>query len=399
MNEVINLTKYKSVLVGLTGGLNSAVAAMLLKIQKIDLIAVTLDMGPSFSNAPEKTFSCHINSERMHKIKNFCHSLNIPHHIIPIGSQFSDQVVDRWISQKLLGKMKDQCMNCHQMRMAVLYEKMIEVGADAIATGHFAKVHLHPTTKIVSINSANDEVEDQSSLLSNLPKEVLAKLLLPLSDLSTKEVVKLAENFFINLSAPEIKMNQCFPKNTETIQFLESSVAPALRRKGEIYDLGKEHSLGPHSGVYHYDADQSIDLGTRSVPVPLKMAHYSYREHIIEVAPATYFKSGGVHLVNCHFQGGMDLSIPSKGYLKINNEYHEAMLYPKNLNSIYVELTEGLNFTFGETLTCYKKKGKNSKVYFSGQVKRLGKFNFIEKTDDIENDNLAEPNAHHEKSF
>lgn len=401
MEEQKISSDYKTVIVGLSGGLNSAVAAMLLKIQKIDLIAVTIQGSAPYGANPAKNFACHIDANKLQKIKDFCHSLNIPHHIVMADDLFAEKVTERWISQKICGAIKDQCFSCHKMRMMMLYEKMIECEAERIVTGHFAKVYTNPTTSEVSISSANDEFHDQSALLSMVPKEILAKLVLPLSDLSTKEVTKLAENFSLNFEQPIIKIHECFPHNKESIDFLESKVSRFLRENGDIYDYGREHNLGPHEGIHTLEFEKEIHTQGRNGNSSdhYKMAKFSMRDKVLEVAPQDHFISSGMHLTQCDIQQGVNTSFPFKAYAHIGDQFYEAMVYPKNLGSVYVELNESLTLPIGERVSCYKKKGKNSKVFLSGVIKRIGKFHFVERTDDIENDKEVESNVDHEKSF
>ncbi len=401
MEEEKKAFEYKSVIVGLSGGLNSAVAAMLLKIQKIDLIAVTIDSGPVFGTDPSQNFSCHIESARLQKIKDFCHSINIPLHIVKSSEIFNEEVVERWISQKLCGAIKDQCFSCHKMRLRLLYEKMIEYKADAIVTGHFAKVYTNPTTGEVSISTANDEVHDQSHLIGTLPQSILSKLLLPLSDLSTKEVDKLAANFFLNFEAPKIKIHECFPQTEETKNFLESRVPVSLRAAGEIYDLGRTHNLGAHPGVHTLEFEKNIQpIGRHGNSTDhLRIARYNLREKVVEVADETYFHGNGLQLVDCEFMEGVDTSFPFKAWIKIEDSFYEGMIYPKNLSTVYIQLEEDVPLFEGVTLTCYKKKGKNSKVYLNGKVKRVRKIQLTAKTDESADEENRESSADHEKNF
>ncbi len=391
----------QTVIVGLSGGLNSAVAAMLLKIQKMDLIAVTIAPGPSFTTDPDKNFACHINQERLQKIKDFCHSLNIPHHLIQADESFTDKVAGRWISQKICGAIKDQCFSCHKMRMRFLFEKMIELGASGIATGHFAKVYMNPTNGDVSISSANDEVHDQSSLLSSVDNEILHKLILPLSDLSMKEVTKLADNFFLSFKEPEIKIHHCFPNTPELLTYFEANVPHSLREEGDIYDLGREHNLGQHKGIHHIDFNSEVEThGKHSHSGDhYKIAKYSMRDKVVEVGHPESFKSKGVHLMNCQFLDGVDSSFPLKCYLKINNEFYEAMVFPKNLQGAYLELEESVELPLGELVTCYKRKGKNSKVLMSGTIRIRGNFHLVQRDEDMEDEAPESAAPTHEKKF
>lgn len=391
----------QTIIVGLSGGLNSAVAAMLLKIQKMDLIAVTILPSANFTADPDKNFACHINSEKVQKIKDFCHSLNIPLHLVQADEAFADKVASRWISQKICGAINDQCFSCHKMRMRFLYEKMIELGASGIGTGHFAKVYTNPTNGDVSISSANDEVHDQSSLLSSVENEILHKLILPLSDLSMKEVTKLADNFFLSFKEPEIKIHHCFPNTPELINYFEANVPYSLREEGDIYDLGREHNLGQHQGIHHIDfKSEVITHGKHSHNGDhYKLAKYSMLDKVVEVAHPESFKSKGVHLMNCQFLDGVDSSFPLKCYLKMNEQFHEAMIFPKNLQGAYIELAESIELPLGELVTCYKRKGKNSKVLLSGIIKTRGNFHLVQRDEDAEDEALEGGTPTHEKKF
>lgn len=401
MEEEKKTSHYKTVIVGLSGGLNSAVAAMLLKIQKIDLIAVTIDSGSVYGSDPAQNFSCHIESTRLQKIKDFCHSINIPLHVIKSSEVFNEEVVERWIAQKLCGAIKDQCFSCHKMRMRLLYDKMIEHKADGIVTGHFAKVYTNPTTGEVSISSANDELHDQSHLLGTLPQSILSKLILPLSDLSTKEVDKLAANFFLNFESPKIKINDCFPQTEETKNFLESRVPVSLRSPGEIYDLGRVHNLGTHSGVHNLEFEKDIQLQGRhgNSADHLRLARYSLREKIVEVAEESSFKGNAIQLIHCAFMEDVDTSFPFRAWVKVEDSFYEGMVYPKNLLTVFIQLEEDVTLFEGVNLTCYKKKGKNSKVYLNGKVKRLKKIHLTAKVDNPDNEENIEPSVDHEKYF
>ncbi len=400
--DIENKPHYKSVVVGLSGGVNSAVAAMLLKIQKVDIIAVAIDATSNTGFDSDKNLSCHIDSARMQQIRDFCHSLNIPLHVINATDAFSENVIERWVSQKICGAIKDQCFNCHKMNMFLLYEKMKELGAEKMVTGHFAKVIYNTTTDEVSVSSANDETYDQSQLLSTIPSEILKKLVLPLSDLSMKEVTKLADNFFINFSKRDVQFGDCFPSSEELNSFLESKVAPGLRADGDIYDLGRNHHIGLHQGAHTLDFGKDLSQEVRQslIPSPVKIAKFSLREKVIELAGASEFVSSGFQLTDCHFQSGIDLSAPFKAYAYLSDEYYECMVYLKNMNSVYIEMETEILLPIGSLVTCYKKKGKNSKVFLTGKIKSIGRFHYIERTDDIDNEaEIDVEGVDHEKSF
>jgi tRNA-specific 2-thiouridylase len=113
--------------------------------------------------------------------------------VVKGSDEFKEEVVDSWMSARLSGVKSNHCLSCHELRMRLLYQKMLDLDAQGMATGHMAKIFKNAVNNTVYVHSSNDEEHDQSSLLSRLPHEVLNKLILPLSDLQQKEIEKLRQ--------------------------------------------------------------------------------------------------------------------------------------------------------------------------------------------------------------
>ncbi|MGE3610230.1 MAG: hypothetical protein AB7I27_11625 [Bacteriovoracaceae bacterium] len=361
------------VVVALSGGIDSFVAAYLLKIQKYDLVAVTVGINwESFSGDQSSYLSCHLNQQNLNSIKDFCQQLNIPHFFIKSTSEFQESVVEEWLASKLSARTSNACWNCHDLRMKILFQKMKQLGINSLATGHFAKIFYQESQDSIFVHTSNDEQFDQSALLSRLPKEILKSLHLPLSDLQKKEVLKLAENFGLNGQDKKIRMHECFSTSTETTNYLIEKIPPKLIKNGEIMNSDGTISYGNHNGIINYLYAGPIEKKDHKKD-EIYVVKYIGNEKKIIAEKENFFLRNEALLVDCFISEDTYLSEPIKAYAKINDNFVDCWLHPKSLNAVYVQL-EDLHFIKeGEILSLHRKKGKNSKIYLTGRVVFLPK--------------------------
>ncbi|MFL5784851.1 MAG: hypothetical protein ACJ76H_09595 [Bacteriovoracaceae bacterium] len=368
------------VVVGLSGGIDSLVTAYLLKIQRYELIAVTI--APSWEELGKNTsslISCGLSEKRIEELQAFCHQLGIPHYVVKIPQEFRETVVENWISAKASGEFPSQCWSCHDLRMKFLHEKMKELNAATLATGHFAKIFKNEADGNVYVQSSNDELYDQSAFLARLPQEILKNLMLPLSDLQKKEVLKLAENFGVDHSAKTLQVFQCFPDTEETKNFLLSRLPARFRKEGQVADED-DNGLLEHQGVYQFNKGAVITQTADRKD--LIFAKYVPNERKILVRPASWFQRNKILLRSCVVHSDTPWDKPFRGVLLKSGKSLEGWFYPKALSSCLVELDEPAALMEGETLCVFRKKGKNSRVLLTGTV------NFVEE------EKKAEDEAH-----
>lgn len=357
----------KRLVVGLSGGLNSYVSAYLLKIQKYELIGVTLVTNwESFKSDSASVLSCQLDATQVEAIKTFCHQLGIPHFVVKASDEFKEVVVEPWVAGRISGTKIDPCWNCHDLRMRLLHQKMLELDAQGIATGHLAKLFRQESHHSVYVHTSNDEIFDQSNLLSRLPHEILENLMLPLSDLQQKEIDKLAENFGLTILGKKIKMHECLDNNLLLKDYLTQNVAPRFFKPGEVLDHEKA-SMGNHDGVVNYEFGKVYNPENGRQPNPLYFSKFSFPEKRMELAHKEHFKRQKIFLNYCKISEETPWSEPFKGGIKLkNNEFVDCWIYPKNIFSALIEMEAPYDFIEGEIVSIYKKKGKNSKVYLTG---------------------------------
>jgi tRNA-specific 2-thiouridylase len=363
----------EKIVIALSGGLDSYVMAYLLKIQKYELIGVTvMNVWDNYPGDASKILSCHLTQEKLDEIKEFCHKLGISHHVIKELSQFKEEVVESWMADKVLGRFPTPCWNCHELRMKILHQTMVDMGAKYLATGHFAKLFHHESHGSVFVHTSNDEENDQASLLSRLPHEILNGLILPLSDLTKKEVLKLAENFGLIENESKIKIHQCFKWNDEMKQIFETKIPKKFRQDGDITGIDKASNLGHHEGVHFHALGETFNFRENGRPVTGYFGEFSYLDKRMVIVKEDFFKRDSLLLINCRFSEEVSWLEPIKGFLMIDGKtFIDCWIHPKTLATVYLELPEEHKFISGMVLSVLKKKGKNSKIYLTGEVQLL----------------------------
>ena len=187
MNSNIN----KTVVVAMSGGVDSSVAAALLKEQGYNLIGITMKTW-GFDDFPEKDSGC-CSLETIYSAKNVAHNLGFPHYTLDFTEKFNDIVISNFISEYLKGNTPNPCVLCNKaIKWGALLEKAESLGADYIATGHYAKVNYNEIYKRFIISAANDNQKDQSYALWRVSQYALSKTLFPLSNYTKSEIRNIA---------------------------------------------------------------------------------------------------------------------------------------------------------------------------------------------------------------
>jgi tRNA-specific 2-thiouridylase len=363
----------EKVVLGLTTSIDSLASAYLLKVQKYDLIAVTVLTGwEAQSLNSEKTFSCSFSQEKLDFLKSFCQRLNIPHIVEKVSNEFKDSVIDPWVGERIVGKMSHACWNCHQLRMSALHQKMIEFDASFLATGHYAKVFKHDHHGTVFVHSSNDTEFDQSEKLSRVSPEILKHLLLPLSDLTRKEVLKLADNFAISNDLLKASAQSCFSTDAGVEEFIKREVPGRFLKEGEVVTLDESSSFGQHGGMFQHTLGEIYPIKETS-QLPTQYVHsYSSIDKRIRLVDESYFLRSLHMLVNCQVAQEVFLPEPTKGFLRTESgEWLECNICLKTLSSASLEFEKEVKLRPTERVAVFKKSGKNSKVLLTGDVQIL----------------------------
>lgn len=242
----------KKVLLGMSGGVDSSVSALLLKERGYEVIGTTLELFAGSS-------CCNIDTYL--DAKNVCSQLGIPHFTFDYKKEFREKVIDDFIECYSNCKTPNPCIECNKyMKFGVMYEKAKELGCNYIATGHYAKTEYSEKYKRWVLKKSKAGRKDQSYVLWNIPKDLIEHVIFPLSDFEAKEEIrKIARDNNLKVANKPDSEDICFVPDGNYKRFLEenSDIKPKI---GDIVNLNGK-VLGKHKGLYHYTIGQRRGLG------------------------------------------------------------------------------------------------------------------------------------------
>lgn len=250
----MNNRKNKKVVVAISGGVDSSVAAVLLKKQGFDVIGLFLKFWPaprSFSEVGAENKCC--SAEAAEAARKVAQKLDIPFYALDFRKSFKKQVVDYFISEYRKGRTPNPCVKCNQfIKFGKLLDKAKELGADFLATGHYA--HIIP----LALFEAKDKQKDQSYFLWTLKQDQLKHLIFPVGDYTKDEVRKMAKKWGLPTALRRESQEICFVFGAVQ-EFLKKYIRP---KKGRMLDL-KGKVAGEHEGAVFYTVGQRHSLPLR----------------------------------------------------------------------------------------------------------------------------------------
>ena len=240
----------KRIVVGMSGGVDSSVAVALLKKAGFDVVGVMMKFWTDGGDG--KNRCCSVESEKMARL--VAKKIGIPFYVVNVEKEFKKKVVDYFLAEYKAGRTPNPCVVCNkEIKFGVFIEKALKMGADFVATGHYA------LASSVKLFKAKDKNKYQSYFLYKLNKVQLSKVLFPIGKYTKTEVRDLAKKF--DLPTAETKESQgiCFVRDT-TNNFLKKYLK---QKPGKILDT-KGKVVGEHLGLWFYTIGQRRGIGLGS---------------------------------------------------------------------------------------------------------------------------------------
>ena len=233
----------KTVVLGMSGGVDSSVAAIKLKEDGYNVIGATMLLLDDNNT-----------KEELNDAKKVCEKLNIPHHIFDLREKFKKEIITSFIKSYEEAKTPNPCVLCNKLfKFGYFYEEAKKLNADYIATGHYAKII---NNKLVM----SDVLEkDQSYFLSQINKDLLSKIIFPLNKFKSKDEIRsIAEKYNLETSKKKDSEEICFITNNNYKAYLQENNIKS--KPGNIILYNTNKILGTHNGIYNYTIGQRKGL-------------------------------------------------------------------------------------------------------------------------------------------
>ncbi len=376
MNEV---NTNKTVLIAMTGGVESTVAAYLLKKQGYKCIGIGLQL---FLDGEETGPFGDVAVLDLNKIKSICNYLDIPFYAVNAVDIFAYQVLDPLVGRILSGHTFEPLVFLNKVLLDVLMEKAKKFQTTMVATAHYAKVLKNQKTGSFELMMANDLENDQSYSLAGLTQTHLENLILPLSEIRKKEVEKISELIKVDF-IPRVKSKfKHIMHDPRMIDLVEARSSKDLRRTGSIYEYATDASLCEHQGIHRFYVGQNNLFSEKKHELmidPLKeiISIVPFKGNIFIDYP-NKLKYQQALITQFLPTDNLDKSLPLSCYAKIapKGEKASCRLYFKNNQQVLVSFDEEKpgQLIPGQLVVFYTRQGAKGKVIGSGLVEVAGMF-------------------------
>jgi tRNA-uridine 2-sulfurtransferase len=364
------------VVVAMSGGVDSSVVAGILKRQGYDVLGITLQLY-DHGAAVHRAGSCCAGQD-IDDARRVCETLGIPHYVLDYEKRFRDTVINPFMDSYVAGETPIPCISCNQtVKFADLLATARELGADALATGHYIRSRPNPTTGNPgrrALYRPADADRDQSYFLFATTQEQIDYLRFPLGGLPKSETRALAEEMGLVVAKKADSQDICFVpqgKYSDIINKLKPNAALA----GEIVHLDGR-VLGRHEGILHYTIGQRRGIGVATGD-PLYVVFLDARSRRVIVGPKEALETHRVYLRDVNWLGDEDLaaSAGTSGfacYAKVRSTRQPApAVLHVSASGAYVDLTIGeAGVAPGQACALYSAPGDDARVYGGGFIER-----------------------------
>jgi tRNA-specific 2-thiouridylase len=249
----------KTVCVGMSGGVDSSVAAYLLKQQGYNVIGVTMQIwqDEDTEQVSENGGCCGLSA--VDDARRVAHQIDIPYYVMNFKDDFKKNVIDYFVDEYKHGRTPNPCIACNRyVKWEALLKRCMDIGADYIATGHYARVIKLPNGRY-TLRVAKGIVKDQTYALYNLTQEQLSRTLMPVGEYSKDQIRQIAEDVGLQVAHKPDSQDICFVPDGDYAGYLEREAGLEAKPGNFVDEAG--NVLGTHKGIIHYTIGQRKGLG------------------------------------------------------------------------------------------------------------------------------------------
>jgi tRNA-specific 2-thiouridylase len=280
------------VLVAMSGGVDSSVAAAMLSKSGYDVVGVAMRLAPEVPNTALRRRGTCCSHDDFEDARRVAERMDFPFYVVDLREEFAARVVGNFVSEYLAGRTPNPCVMCNrEIKFDRLWSRARALGAEYIATGHYARIERDVTGRF-HLKRAADGAKDQSYFLFALTQDQLARTLFPLGGITKGEVRRRAHELGLaNADKPE-SQEICFVPDGAYARFVQRYAAPNALRPGRVVDSdGRE--LARHDGVHRFTVGQRRGLGV-AAEKPLYVREIDARSGDVTVATREALNSVGL---------------------------------------------------------------------------------------------------------
>lgn len=249
----------EKVVIGMSGGVDSSVAAYLLKKAGYDVIGVTMQIWQEngIEEQEEEGGCCGLSA--VDDARRVANALGIPYYVMNFRGEFQKNVIDYFVDEYTKGRTPNPCIACNRyVKWESLLKRSLDIGADYIATGHYARIDKLPNGRY-AIKKSVTAAKDQTYALYNLTQEQLSKTLMPVGEYTKDEIREIAKGINLRIANKPDSQEICFVSDNDYAGFIEKEKGKTFE-KGDFIDVDG-NVVGQHNGIIHYTIGQRKGLG------------------------------------------------------------------------------------------------------------------------------------------
>ncbi len=309
------------VVAAMSGGVDSAVAAALLVRDGHDVVGLSMQLYDHSDREGGARFGSCCTIDDLHDARRVAARIGIPHYIVNFEREFAETVIADFVTEYAAGRTPIPCVHCNgDLKFATLVKRADGLGADFVATGHYARVDIDPVTGRYRLRRGADRAKDQSYFLFTLDQAQLSHAMFPVGDIDKAAVREQARALGLDVADKPDSHEICFVADGNHAAFLEGR--GGMAGAGSIRD-GAGRTVGSHEGVHRFTVGQRKGLGLSS-PIPLYVVGIDAAANSVTVGPKEALERSTLTASRVNWIAGMAPEAGTRVTAQIRHRHREA---------------------------------------------------------------------------